>query len=81
MKLERSVFSKNGSLATSLTNITKSKLETKENTIESKEMIKLKLKEKGVNKRNLKIQVNNQNNSQRSRILPNLFIDDRISPR
>lgn len=58
-KMERSVFSNNGSMATSLTNITKSKQETKENTIESKDLIRIKLKEKGVNKRNLKINVNN----------------------
>lgn len=63
MKNDRSVFSNNGSMATSLTNITKSKLETKENTLESKELVRIKLKEKGVMKRNLMIQVNNQNSS------------------
>lgn len=42
-KHEKSVFSHNGSMATtSLTNLTKSKMETKENTNESKEFLQSK---------------------------------------
>lgn len=85
-KHDKSIFSHNGSMATSLTNLTKSKFETKDtmvtNTLDSKEMIQFQqYRDNKINKRNLKIQVNNQNNSYRSRGLPNLFNDEKQSPR